>query len=1669
MAYPVDVAALVAEMSDTLSTIRSTIDTLSSADHHSRLDQLEHQRDSTLAALRANFEREGDDLAAKRRKERDDLAERRRREDEEILARRKREDEDLAMRDEQEDGERQNRHVTETDDVEDEMDGLMEVIELEAQAVLDEGRDKLARLEDRRRELNRLIDEQMKVPLPSIPTRRRSRTNRTMDSAITSKPPPEPTQATLGEPLNNHVKATKEPAPASAPVLAPVPELPRGADLADAATAAAAERDLPQLAEEEDVSDAFMPRDVTHGAREVVLEPKEFEVDAAAAQQRMRRARIGRTSVSRALPEEVPQVVAPVEPVVAKEEPVYHEELTPESPVRSLPTVQEPTLEERVIEERFVEPVVSNPADEFSPPQSPASESNVVEQTIDMGRDTIALALTSDERVETPRAEVYASFVDRSVHESMSNYAAADSGSPVRNYQEGYRSYYEEESYERSPGSPVVLVHDAPYDEPVVEESQVISEEPHRVMEDEYDSRPSSRTSSIVESAPPVLEIRSVVTEVPVEVVIEEVASVEEPITQHTTEAQVVQEREAPTSPAFDLDRQSPAEQYAATFGHPEPEIYSEDELQDAFDHDEDAPVVMQTRQMSPTYVEQAEILMAQAAVMYGQREVEVAYEDQVYVEVPQTVQHVMEAKVSPMEDETLIQREDSRYLEPRMDEDVAIDSFSSAETEAEEEYAHVQNVQDVTHEQKPTAPVMSDEDSAAEIDNAPTPSQKLQVDLADYKMEFDAAVENVQLPNGTWSVGVHDDAVYQSMVDEYLAPKSYPHNPTPSELPEDVDAPEDLREEMYYTEKTYEVPYLNSPRAESELTYGDDEDEADNFGLDYARRPDALVEDVVIEQFATYADTYEVPQLDPIRDVPSFHSPVYERGMGSGDYEDRVFEDQVYEDQVYEDQVYEDRVYGDRTYEDESEVENFRDQGARSDDDDEEDDEFELERFRSGEQRHFEQDSEPEHFRGQDEDDATNSDYASEPEIPRAAAAAAAAAAVEEEEDYDDDDSEGSDQEAFEPEAEPVQEVPVLAGAAGQATPEPEARAAEEEPVQESSADAEIDQVAQVAQGTAAEDVVPAQEVAAVEDSDARELAQVSPVADISDISDASDASDREAVEEAAHVDWAREALPDMAQRSDGAGGTPDAALARFRETFARFRKAVAPSIERRFSQLEEPAPKVLEELRLASPALNGVMREQQSVAAQLDNGAWVTDPTEEEYRSASAAVAAGSVETREVLESPAEVEERGLMVEETPGLEMSDSFTETPLTEQVVTPEEIGHAAQPAVSSLYESMMRDGDSTEAEVSVDKVPSLPVVIDTLPLETSWAPNDQSVHDHEHTYTTTYSYENHVIYEEDHPAAAFEARMAQYSDTLTAGDTTTDKELFESDDESDYQSQASVYADGIQDVHHQRGSVSPEIVPAASLIDAELMSYEEMRPVDYTSENSPSATSDPEDNSDVSPLSKSGGCSSIPQARGLAFSRHNPDRPVTPPGQTATESYGTMADSPQVPWDASGQIDSTPMSLVSQSTISSSSESPVHASLPIDNHEPVIRDSWPAPIGHHPFEGHDMHVPSPLQYHDDPKAVSEENLPTPIATQMPHNALARNSFAAHSATSSPARSRPSSGIFSFPLKRAATVGAAAAKSPGYDVPGERRRGGFLNEHEDEIDERSALLSGVDDN
>lgn len=120
--------------------------------------------------------------------------------------------------------------------------------------------------------------------------------------------------------------------------------------------------------------------------------------------------------------------------------------------------------------------------------------------------------------------------------------------------------------------------------------------------------------------------------------------------------------------------------------------------------------------------------------------------------------------------------------------------------------------------------------------------------------------------------------------------------------------------------------------------------------------------------------------------------------------------------------------------------------------------------------------------------------------------------------------------------------------------------------------------------------------------------------------------------------------------------------------------------------------------------------------------------------------------------------------------------------------------------------------------------------------------------------------------------------------------------------------------------------------------------------------------------------------------RGLAASRWSPQagRPQTPPSNTrqiATDSPASSGgsgsasrlgtnnpfraqqqdheaeeidpalymprDVTNTPWHA--RNDSVPMSLHSQTTLSSAQESPIHSSLTVDRHEPVIRDSWPTP------------------------------------------------------------------------------------------------------------------------
>ncbi|KLU82490.1 hypothetical protein MAPG_01562 [Magnaporthiopsis poae ATCC 64411] len=173
-----DVTALVSQMNETLAQIHETIAGLDTAEHDSKLDALEEERESAIQALHESFELESADLDSKRKSRREEIAEQRRKEDEEREARRRREDEELTQNEEAEDEQRQVKLQEQTEDIDEQTDAKMDEVEEEAHRRLEEGERRLVELEEKRKEINRLIDEQMRAPLPPPPvSRKRTRTS----------------------------------------------------------------------------------------------------------------------------------------------------------------------------------------------------------------------------------------------------------------------------------------------------------------------------------------------------------------------------------------------------------------------------------------------------------------------------------------------------------------------------------------------------------------------------------------------------------------------------------------------------------------------------------------------------------------------------------------------------------------------------------------------------------------------------------------------------------------------------------------------------------------------------------------------------------------------------------------------------------------------------------------------------------------------------------------------------------------------------------------------------------------------------------------------------------------------------------------------------------------------------------------------------------------------------------------------------------------------------------------------------------------------------------------------------------------------------------------------------------------------------------------------------
>jgi hypothetical protein len=215
-----DVSALVAQMQETLAAIHSTLATLDPTVHNVKFEELEKKRDEALQALASAFAAESDFLARKRKAERDEIAKRRRREDEERERRRREEDEGLAIRDRQEDEARDGRLKEHSKQIELETDSLMTQAEEEARLAIEEGRERLRALQEKRRvstppsssgslcldltylgqELNRLIEEQLELALPTIPvTPTRARRFTTTSSTLPADSKPSESSKGVGD------------------------------------------------------------------------------------------------------------------------------------------------------------------------------------------------------------------------------------------------------------------------------------------------------------------------------------------------------------------------------------------------------------------------------------------------------------------------------------------------------------------------------------------------------------------------------------------------------------------------------------------------------------------------------------------------------------------------------------------------------------------------------------------------------------------------------------------------------------------------------------------------------------------------------------------------------------------------------------------------------------------------------------------------------------------------------------------------------------------------------------------------------------------------------------------------------------------------------------------------------------------------------------------------------------------------------------------------------------------------------------------------------------------------------------------------------------------------------------------------------------------------------
>ncbi|KAF4823069.1 hypothetical protein CGCSCA5_v002056 [Colletotrichum siamense] len=452
MTAKTDVATLVAQMNEALASIHATIEGLSTsaAESDTKLDELEKKRDNTIAELQAAYEQEQAELAAARQKELEEIAEQRRKEDEEREARRRREDEELAARKAKEDEEKLNTFDTTTHNVEDEMDGLMDDIEDEAAKVIAEGEAKLAELEKKRAELNRLIEEQMKASVPPIPTRKRARTVRRGGGTISGQPSPLPKEETAE-------KAAESPAE-SAPPAPPAEGTPAAQDKDTQ------EGDDSQPPNEEPVAEKSLEAVSTEEAQSSENTPA-TEAAAPEAQE---------TSKDDSVPEQPEEAAAPEE----DSEPAPTEEVKEEIP--SEPPVTEET-QEAPAEAETTSPVEVRGLAVEEPKTAPAEEAAPADEPVE--ETAPAEPSSSDELAQEASGDADAPSTDDATREVSAEETAAPQDTPVAEDAQEADDTAKEISTEAgevedTPVADKGLATEAPSEEPAQESAPAAEESP---------------------------------------------------------------------------------------------------------------------------------------------------------------------------------------------------------------------------------------------------------------------------------------------------------------------------------------------------------------------------------------------------------------------------------------------------------------------------------------------------------------------------------------------------------------------------------------------------------------------------------------------------------------------------------------------------------------------------------------------------------------------------------------------------------------------------------------------------------------------------------------------------------------------------------------------------------------------------------------------------------------------------------------------------------------------------------------------------------------------------------------------------------------------------------------------------------------------------------------